>query len=123
MFHVPNEYRIRDGRLASNDSAGNNGAFHIPYPSRSTRLRVIASDGGGWEHVSVSIPGLACPSWPMMAYIKRMFWDAEDVVIQYHPAESQYVNCHPFTLHLWRPIGQSVPTPPAWMVGPTSIKE
>jgi len=123
MFHVPHQYRVRNGRMASSDAAGNNGVFVIPYPGRSMRLRTVASDGDGWEHVSVSMSGLACPTWPMMAHIKRMFWDAEDVVIQYHPAESQYVNCHPFTLHLWRPVGQSFPTPPAWMVGPTSIKE
>lgn len=32
----------------------NNGVFIIPYQGRN--LAVIASDGDGWEHVSVSLP-------------------------------------------------------------------
>lgn len=47
-----------------------------------------------------------------------MFWDAEDVVMQLHPAQSVYVNHHPGCLHLWRPVSIAIPTPPAWMVGP-----
>jgi hypothetical protein len=54
MFKVPNEYRIHDGELGSNDDVGNNGAFLIPFESFT--LRVIASDGEDWEHVSVSLP-------------------------------------------------------------------
>lgn len=53
-----------------------------------------------------------------MHYIKTLFWDKEDTVIQYHPPQSQYVNCHPFTLHLWRPIGLTIPVPPSILVGP-----
>ena len=60
MFKVPNEYRIRAGELGSNDDAGNNGAFLIEY--QSFTLRVIASDGMGWEYVSVSLPN-RCPNW------------------------------------------------------------
>jgi hypothetical protein len=52
MFKVPNEYRVHEGELGSNDEIGNNGAFVVPY--QSFMLRVIASDGMGWEHVSVS---------------------------------------------------------------------
>jgi len=53
MFKVPNEYRIREGELGSTEEIGNDGAFLIPY--QSFNLRVIASDGQGWEHVSVSL--------------------------------------------------------------------
>jgi hypothetical protein len=53
MFKVPNEYRIQVGELGSTEEMGNNGAFLIPY--QSFTLRVIASDGQGWEHVSVSL--------------------------------------------------------------------
>ena len=53
-----------------------------------------------------------------MCQIKAMFWDAEDVVLQYHPRESDYVDVHPFCLHLWRPVGIEIPTPPSIMVGP-----
>jgi len=58
MFKVPNEYHIREGELGSTDEIGNSGAFLIPY--QSFTFRVIASDGMGWEHVSVSLPN-RCP--------------------------------------------------------------
>ena len=47
MFKVPNEYRIRVGEFGSNEEIGNNGAFLVPFESFT--LRVIASDGMGWE--------------------------------------------------------------------------
>ncbi len=122
-FHVPNNNRIRQGRLASSDDYGNNGAFFLPFtitPKKNkvskTGLWIIASDGAGWEHVSVSAPG-RCPSWGEMCRVKELFWDPEDVVIQYHPAASDYVNTHPHTLHLWRPIGVELPTPDPILVG------
>lgn len=127
MFHVPNRYRVTQGRLASNYTDGNNGLFIVPRrhyakPDRKRRLelRVIASDeeyaGEIWEHVSASMPN-RCPTWDEMCWIKSIFWDEEDVVIQYHPAKTDYVNCHPYCLHLWRPIGIVLPKPPAALVG------
>jgi hypothetical protein len=91
-----------------------NGAVVIPGPFRE--LTVIFSDGLGWEHVSVSTPS-RCPNWPEMCLIKSLFWDPDDVVIQFHPAESQYVNNHPYCLHLWRLVGREWITPPSALVG------
>ena len=120
MFHVHEEHRIKEGRQASTDELGNNGAFQIP-PLRGGRwLFCIVSDGMGWEHVSVHVIDgrkMHAPTWSEMCYIKDIFWDPEDVVIQYHPRESEYVNNHPHTLHLWRPTEQDIPTPPSYMVG------
>ena len=70
----------------------------------------------GWEHVSVSRRD-RCPTWDEMCLVKALFWDEEDCVIQYHPPRSEYVNNHPNCLHLWRPIGVSLPMPPSIMVG------
>ena len=52
-----------------------------------------------------------------MCFIKGLFWDEEDVVIQYHPAKSEYVNRHEKCLHLWRPVGVEMPTPQKELVG------
>lgn len=74
----------------------------------------------GWEHVSVHVLDgrrTHTPTWSEMCYIKEIFWDPEDVVLQYHPRESQYVNNHPHVLHLWRPTVQAVPEPPRILVG------
>ena len=91
-----------------------NGAFEIPYGSYT--LFVIASDGLGWDHVSVSL-GNRCPNWKEMSYIKDLFFEEEDCVMQLHPPKSDYVNNHPYCLHLWRPQEQEIPRPPSIMVG------
>ena len=140
-FRVPERYRLtpqimaKSGMpmtLASIEQDGNNGVFmfNTPLPGRVryARKRIqaicIASDGFGWEHVSVRLSMTSnsrfsrLPTWEEMCYVKGMFWDAEDAVVQIHPPESSYVNCHPSVLHLWRPIGVVLPLPDPMMVGP-----
>jgi hypothetical protein len=126
-FHVPHQYRVRSGPLASSDAVGNAGAFFIPNRfRREIPLKAIASDGHdgqqqhGWEHVSVSYPD-RCPTWREMSLIKSIFWDPEDCVVQYHPPEVDYVNNHAFCLHLWRPTAIELPRPPSWMVGVAAL--
>jgi hypothetical protein len=114
-FHVPNRYRLRiHPAIGSTDADGNNGFFIVPF--ESFELRIQASDGLGWEHVSVSL-GSRCPNWKEMCFVKDLFWDEEDCVVQFHPPKSEYVNCHPFCLHLWRSIDQPFPVPQKGMVG------
>lgn len=114
-------YRITTGKVASDASYGNNGAFLVPYSPRPPRpgimLGIIVSDGEGWDHVSVSLPN-RCPSWEEMCFVKDLFFEPHEVAIQIHPARSEYVNHHPFCLHLFRHQTKSIPTPPSWMVGP-----
>jgi len=110
-FHVPEHLRV-DGPEGSN-----NGAFRVPSCAASNFLYVIASDGQGWEHVSTSLKHRIA-SWEEMSQLKNLFWDPQDCVVQFHPPESDYVNCHPFCLHLWRPIGRNLETPPSILVGP-----
>lgn len=114
-FHVPEKFRITNGPLASDASVGNNGLFE--FGTLRGRIRMIASDGEGWEHVSVSLEK-RCPSWDEMCAVKDLFWDPADCVMQLHPPKDDYVNFSPFCLHLWRPVGLSIPRPPIWMVGP-----
>lgn len=79
---------------------------------------VIWSYGGGWEHVSFApFKRYYMPSWDDMCRIKNIFFYPEEWAVQYHPAESEYVNNVPNCLHLWRPTDQVLPTPPSWMVG------
>lgn len=130
MFHVPNKFRIRTHPiLATTDADGNNGAFCIRQ-TNGRELWIIASDGTDWkenvgteipwEHVSVHVfdgKRTITPRWEEMCKIKDIFWDEEDIVIQFHPKKSEYVNNHPNTLHMWRPIGIEFPTPPKITVG------
>ena len=44
-----------------------------------------------------------CPTWPEMVSLKKIFWTSDEICIQVHPSRENYVNLHPFALHLWRP--------------------
>jgi hypothetical protein len=84
-------------------------------------LGVIFSPGldetdRGWEHVSVST-AVRTPTWTEMSRVKHLFWDDEDVVVQFHPKRSEYVNLHPNCLHLWRWTAGDFPRPPKGLVG------
>lgn len=118
MFHVLEKHRIRGGQLGSDKSFGNNGAFI--FSKAMVTYFIIASDGDGWEHVSVHCledTKERTPSWDEMCLIKSLFWDEDDCVIQFHPAKSEYVNMHKHTLHLWRPTDGIIHTPDKLMVG------
>jgi hypothetical protein len=110
--------RIRTGPYASMMADGLMGAFIIRLLN-GVVLRIISSgpyDETGWEHVSVSIEN-RCPVWAEMCFVKDLFWDDEEAVMQLHPPKSTYVNCHPYCLHLWKP-SFAIPLPDSLMVGP-----
>lgn len=116
-FQVPERHRVMWGPMASHPMDGNNGAFLVPPPAGHTSvLMVVASDGAGWEHVSVSLP-TRCPTWEEMAYVRSVFWSPDVAVMQLHPPASEYVNNHSFCLHLWRPLDAEIPLPPSLLVG------
>ena len=110
---VPSQY-------VSDASYGFNGLFRFALNGKL--IRCVVSDGGGWQHVSVSIEyEKKPPSWGIMCKVKDLFWDDEDTVVQFHPPKSKYVNHHPGCLHLWRYTGGGPfqqPEPHWIMVGP-----
>ncbi|QSM00747.1 hypothetical protein YerA41_046 [Yersinia phage YerA41] len=141
MLHVPEKYRATAQVMrklgatsamimATTESDGNNGMFFITptdLPASLIKemksqgvspriLTIICSDGMGWDHVSVSTPD-RCPLWIEMSYVKSLFWDPTDAVVQYHPVESEYVNNHPYCLHMWKNQSQEFVTPPKSLVG------
>lgn len=91
------------------------GAFEIPCHRTSVTLRVIASFGGGWDHVSVSLPN-RCPNWTEMEHVKRPFFRDDEVAMQLHVPPSDHINLYPNCLHLWRPHNVAIPRPPSFMV-------
>lgn len=127
--NYPNRWRIRvRGPFYSDETFGNNGMFNLPHQEHpKQRYIVIASDGKGWEHVSVHVGksdgSERTPTWDEMCYIKSVFWDEEDCVVQYHPRRSEYITAHSHTLHLWRPTGQVLPEPPSILIGAKTMAE
>ena len=115
-LHVPEKYRITYG-LGSYDSSpadGNNGVFIVPV--NKIPMQIIVSEAGDypWDHVSVSLK-TRCPTWEEMCAIKDLFFDDDDVVVQFHPAKKDYINNHPFCLHMWRYTG-TFPVPDKDMI-------
>lgn len=107
-------FRVRNG-LYGSPLGADYGAFVVKGPCGDD-LKIIASPGDAdknipWEHVSVSLKN-RCPRWSEMCFVKDLFWGAEDAVMQLHPPKSTYINNHPFCLHLWRPVNDSIPLPP-----------
>ena len=65
---------------------------------------IWGSDEDGWEHVSVApYDRNITPSWDDMCRLKDIFFEDEEVVLQFHPRKSHYVNIVNNCLHLWRP--------------------
>jgi hypothetical protein len=109
--------RVKDGMFASSSEDGFNGFFRLVICGE--RVKVIASDGMGWQHVSVSKEDQPnrVPHWGIMCEVKNLFWGEGVWVVQYHPAQGDYVNNHPGCLHLWRPTDAKLPTPPSILTG------
>lgn len=112
---VPEKYRVTTGIMKSDASYGNNGFFIIPERGG---LKVIASDGEGWDHVSVSrLYTTDLPEWDDMCFIKNLFWHPEETVVQFHPKQSEYRGIAQ-VLHLWKKQGYEYELPPGIMVAP-----
>ena len=111
--------RVTNGPWGSTPAYGTVGAFFVMGPT-GARLKIISSgpdEEYHWEHVSVSCEHRT-PNWTEMSFVKDLFWREDEVVMQLHPAKSEYVNLHPYALHLWRPMIAKIPTPPSILVGP-----
>ncbi len=123
MFKVPEQFRMKYGNMGTDKSYGNNGVFLVPI-NKGDIAQCIASDGEGWEHVSITLYQgknmrqlVRCAYWNEMSFIKNKFWDENDCVVQFHPPKSDYVNNHPYCLHLWRPTTFEIPRPDPILVG------
>jgi hypothetical protein len=87
------------------------GLFWLMHPRTRRRLKVIVSDGLGWDHVSVS-HSARVPTWDEMCWVKQLFFRPDECVVQFHPKQSDYVNMHSNCLHMWRMQEGEFPMPP-----------
>lgn len=130
MIRYPEEFRVTptsghrvpSAMLTLRGQPG--GLFYVPAVVPGRPLRCIASEGRGWEHVSVSIGGRAerLPTWPEMDAVRHLFWPPEVWVVQFHPARSEHRSIAE-ALHLWRPLNAVMPTPPSDTVAPRDRAE
>jgi hypothetical protein len=90
-----------------------NGAFKMKI--KGELYTVIAANGNGWDHVSISHKH-KIPSWKVMCILKDLFFEEHENVMQLHPAAADHINIDPNCLHLWRPQNEGIPLPPKNMV-------
>lgn len=122
--------RVRNEANAGIEPGSPFGHFVLKCPLGSF-LFVIASDAHeerwqlsgfplpAFDHVSVSVlRQKRCPTWEEMCWVKDQFFEAEELAVQIHPPKSEYVNAHPFVLHLWKPFGVAIPLPPTLTIAP-----
>ena len=102
-----------DSRIQVKDTGidGMNGWITL----RGKSFFFVCSNGGGWDHVSVS-GKTNCPSWQDMCDVKDIFFSENECCVEYHPAKKDYVNIHPFCLHIWKPQNVDIPKPPRMFV-------
>lgn len=145
MFQVPEQFRVPYhpvyGKMDS--SLGNNGVFFMPVKSDENSAEIveiaktkeeieawplflvaIASDGQGWDHVSVTVhKSDRVPTHYEMLAVRNLFWGEDDYVLSFFPPKANYVNYHPGCLHLWRPSETTFPVPPTHFVGLTDAEK
>lgn len=110
----PEKYRCKDPLGREHKAGDQYGAFFIKRLGCKD-LFIIANSGNDWDHVSVSCRG-SVPTWEDMCFVKSLFWDEDETVVQFHPRKSEYVNFANNCLHLWKFNDGDFPTPPSWMV-------
>jgi hypothetical protein len=107
---------LRDTQLHCQQRGPDGGSFLVKSPVDKGTMKVIASFGLGWDHVSVSRP-TKCPNWPEMDFVRRLFFKDNETVMQLHVPVGEHISYHPYCLHLWRPHGVEIPRPPNELVG------
>jgi len=97
------------------------GLFFIPSGSESP-LRVLLSDGCGWDHVSIMHPDRP-PTNQEVAAVRVMFWEREEIVVEYHDP-LVFIPETPVTIrHLWCPQGCQLLRPPAMVASEFNLSE
>jgi hypothetical protein len=109
----------------SSEADGYNGLFVVPDCSDDgAPLRVIASTGFGWDHVSVLHP-FREPSNREMSRVKDLFFWWDENVIEFHdypPVEWDiHENVTGKARHMWSPQGVGLPRPPDAIMSPFLI--
>lgn len=132
------EYRVPHpitGYIQAGDTCG---VFEIPHVDQWQRSQfgahyvVICSDGkpelqsgfgSGWDHVSAhcrsvrkKTPVMHTPTWEDMEYLRSLFFEDDETVMQLSVPRTEHINIHNHVLHLWRPLECAIPMPPAVLV-------
>ena len=93
------------------DKATNRHGGQVIFRMSGTFIAAIWSSDEGWDHVSVS-HRKRTPKYQEMKAMKRFFFERDEWAVEYHPPDDDYISHNDNVLHLWRPHGVQIPTPP-----------
>lgn len=101
-----NRYRVREPTSASINRIQKmqTGIFNIPLEcSRETATVTVEKplDSKLWEHVSCSLT-YRYPTFREMKEVCKLFFEDDEIVLQYHPSKEKLTYVAPYCLHLWR---------------------
>lgn len=111
LKHPPNSWRTLQSieMPKGNVAACAWGHSLIPGLKVLRSISRMENNAGSWIHVSVSLP-TRLPSW---IEIKKVHADfiGDNIAIQVMPKHKDYVNVHPYCLHLWSPLSGTTALP------------
>lgn len=107
---------LNNKALFGMETGDDGGCCYRQFYSNKTPAFIIFSWGGGWDHISMSFRNRV-PTWDEMCWLKDAFFEDDEVVIQFHPKKKDYINTHPYCLHLWKKQNYEILTPPKLFVG------
>lgn len=112
------QYRFVEQEIRFGGSGSPNfGILLIPSIQDRKPVKVIFSRGFyGWDHVSISKQKHP-PSWNEMCWLKGLFFEDDETVMELHPPKGEWISNHDNCLHLWRPVDHTIPMPPPELVG------
>ena len=123
-----NQYRIKEGPLASVDENGRNGAFTLCFKDNANQaLQVVSGFHDGWEHVCVTryekrglLKGIVQvePTNEEMRMVKDLFFKPEETVVEFFPRQESTLHAKEGTRHLWRHTIRDFPIPEIKFVAP-----
>lgn len=115
---VPEQFRWKNFAPGYETNTGDMfGIFVVPPIHAPLRrgLKIIAADGEEtrWDHVSVSLmeQPTKTPTWAEMCFVKSLFWEPTECVVQFHVPDADHINIRE-VLHLWKALDAPFPTPP-----------
>lgn len=80
-----------------------NAAKFIRRDGMTVISEVAAYQNRLWLHVSCAHPD-KLPSWADLREVKTVFIGPKRLALSIMPSEAEYVNVHPYCLHLWSPL-------------------
>lgn len=80
-----------------------NAGYYRRHDGMTVITEVAIYDKRMWLHVSCAF-ATRLPDWADLREVKTVFVGPKRMALSIMPSEAEYVNIHPYVLHLWCPL-------------------